>query len=72
LRRDLLIDKAARISDGAKGAEALDHPLTFLDRRAESLRSGLEVFGKKNSPKNFWSLRRFCACYSFVSRPKRG
>jgi hypothetical protein len=47
LRRDLLIDKAPRISDGAKGAEALDHPLTSLDRRAESLRSRLEVFGKK-------------------------
>jgi hypothetical protein len=53
LRRGLLIDKAARISDGAKGAEALDHPLTSLDRRAESLRSRLEVFGKKNLAKKF-------------------
>jgi hypothetical protein len=52
LARALLVDKAARISDGAKGAEALDHPLTSLDRRAESLRSRLEVFGKKNSAKN--------------------
>jgi hypothetical protein len=42
--------KAARISDGAKGAEVLDHPLTSLDRRAESLRSRLEVFGRRNSP----------------------
>jgi hypothetical protein len=53
LRRGLLIDKAARISDGAKGAETLDYPLTSLDRRAESLRSRLEVFGRKNSPKTF-------------------
>jgi hypothetical protein len=53
LARALLVDKAARISDGAKGAEALDHPLTSLDRRAESLRSRLEVFGKKNSAKKF-------------------
>jgi hypothetical protein len=60
LRRGLLIDNAARISDGAKGAEVLDHPLTSLDRRAENLRSRLDVFGKKNSPKNFWSLPRFC------------
>jgi hypothetical protein len=62
LRRDLLIDKPARISDGAKVAEALDHPLTSLDRRAESLRSRLEVFVKKNSSKKFLgAFRRFCA-----------
>jgi hypothetical protein len=28
LRRGVLIDKAARVSDGAKEAEVLDHPLT--------------------------------------------
>jgi len=39
LRRGLLIDKAARISDGAKGAEALGHPSTSLNCRAESLRT---------------------------------
>jgi hypothetical protein len=52
LRRDLLIDKAA----ARKAAEALDHSLTSLDRRAESLRSRLEVFGKKNSLKKFLGL----------------
>jgi hypothetical protein len=73
LRRGLLIDKAARISNGAKVAEVLDHPLTSLDRRAESARSRLEVFGKKNSPKKFLGptaiLRLLFLRSPSVSRP---
>jgi hypothetical protein len=47
LRRDLLIDKPARISDGAKGAEVLDHPLTSPGPACGSLAQQAGSFRKE-------------------------